>query len=45
LPRDATLNFAQGEMLTVSTFLAWSAQRAFGLPLVVSLVQVRPAPA
>ncbi len=32
LPRDATLNFAQGEMLTVSTFLAWSAQRAFGLP-------------
>ena len=25
-----TLNFAQGEMLMVSTFVAWSAQRLFG---------------
>jgi len=28
-----TLNFAQGEMLMVSAFVAWSAQRAAGLPL------------
>ena len=28
-----TLNFAQGEMLMVSAFVAWSAQRAGGLPL------------
>ena len=27
-----TLNFAQGEMLMVSTFVAWAAQRALGLP-------------
>jgi branched-chain amino acid transport system permease protein len=31
-----TLNFAQGEMLMVSTFVAWSAQRAFALPLLVA---------
>jgi branched-chain amino acid transport system permease protein len=33
-----TLNFAQGEMLMVSTFLAWAAQRALGLPLAVTLL-------
>jgi branched-chain amino acid transport system permease protein len=33
-----TLNFAQGEMLMVSTFVGWAAQRAFGLPLVLTLV-------
>jgi branched-chain amino acid transport system permease protein len=33
-----TLNFAQGEMMMVSTFVAWSAQRAFGLPLAVALL-------
>jgi branched-chain amino acid transport system permease protein len=33
-----TLNFAQGEMLMVSTFIGWAAQRAFGLPLVVTLL-------
>jgi len=33
-----TLNFAQGEMLMVSTFVAWTAQRALGLPLAASLV-------
>ena len=33
-----TLNFAQGEMLMVSTFVAWAAQRALGLPLPVTLV-------
>jgi branched-chain amino acid transport system permease protein len=33
-----TLNFAQGEMLMVSTFVAWSCQRALGLPLVVALL-------
>ena len=33
-----TLNFAQGEMLMMSTFVAWSAQRALGLPLVLTLV-------
>ena len=32
-----TLNFAQGEMLMVSTFVAWWAQRVFGLPLIVAL--------
>jgi branched-chain amino acid transport system permease protein len=32
-----TLNFAQGEMLMVSTFVAWTVQRAFGLPLLVTL--------
>ena len=33
-----TLNFAQGEMLMVSTFVGWSAQRAFGLSLVLTLL-------
>src|SRR5207249_11651947 len=33
-----TLNFAQGEMLMVSTFIGWAAQRAFGLPLGVTLL-------
>src|SRR5438093_11432948 len=33
-----TLNFAQGEMPMMSTFLAWAAQRALGLPLVLTLV-------
>jgi branched-chain amino acid transport system permease protein len=33
-----TLNFAQGEMLMISTFVAWTAQRALGLPLLVTLV-------
>src|SRR6267142_2815555 len=33
-----TLNFAQGEMLMLSTFVAWTAQRALGLPLAASLV-------
>ncbi len=33
-----TLNFAQGEMLMVSAFLAWTAQRALGLPLWGSIV-------
>ena len=33
-----TLNFAQGEMLMVSTFVAWAVQRAFGLPLAVTLL-------
>ena len=33
-----TLNFAQGEMLMVSTFIGWAAQRVFGLPLVVTLL-------
>ncbi len=33
-----TLNFAQGEMLMMSTFVAWAAQRALGLPLVLTLV-------
>jgi branched-chain amino acid transport system permease protein len=32
-----TLNFAQGEMLMVSAFVAWSAQRAAGLPLSLAL--------
>ena len=33
-----TLNFAQGEMLMMSTFVAWAVQRALGLPLVLTLV-------
>ena len=33
-----TLNFAQGEMLMVSTFVAWAVQRALGLPLIVTLL-------
>jgi branched-chain amino acid transport system permease protein len=33
-----TLNFAQGEMLMVSTFIGWAAQRVFGLPLVLVLL-------
>jgi branched-chain amino acid transport system permease protein len=33
-----TLNFAQGEMLMVSTFVGWTAQQALGLPLGVTLV-------
>ncbi|HEX3177892.1 MAG TPA: branched-chain amino acid ABC transporter permease [Methylomirabilota bacterium] len=33
-----TLNFAQGEMLMASTFVAWAAQRALGLPVGVTLV-------
>jgi branched-chain amino acid transport system permease protein len=32
-----TLNFAQGEMLMISTFVAWSVQQAFALPLLVTL--------
>jgi branched-chain amino acid transport system permease protein len=32
-----TLNFAQGEMLMISTFVAWSVQRTLGAPLVVTL--------
>ena len=33
-----TLNFAQGEMLMVSTFVAWSVQRALGLSLLLTLL-------
>jgi branched-chain amino acid transport system permease protein len=33
-----TLNFAQGEMLMISTFVAWSVQRAWAPPLAVTLV-------
>ena len=33
-----TLNFAQGEMLMVTTFIAWSATRAFSLPLPLTVV-------
>jgi len=33
-----TLNFAQGEMLMVSTFIGWTAQRALGWPLAASVV-------
>ena len=33
-----TLNFAQGEMLMLSTFVAWAAYRALALPLPVVLV-------
>src|SRR5262245_11903004 len=32
-----TLNFAQGEMLMISTFVAWSVQRGLGAPLLVTL--------
>jgi len=32
-----TVNFAQGEMLMVSAFVAWSAQRAAGLPVPLAL--------
>jgi branched-chain amino acid transport system permease protein len=33
-----TLNFAQGEMLMVSAFLAWTAHATLGLPLVLAVV-------
>jgi branched-chain amino acid transport system permease protein len=33
-----TLNFAQGEMLMVSTFVAWAVHRTLGLPLIATLV-------
>ena len=33
-----TLNFAQGEMLMVSTFVGWTAHDALGLPLSLTLV-------
>ena len=33
-----TLNFAQGEMLMVSTFVAWAAQRTQGWPLPATLL-------
>jgi branched-chain amino acid transport system permease protein len=33
-----TLNFAQGEMLMVSTFVGWTVQRGLGLPLALSVV-------
>jgi branched-chain amino acid transport system permease protein len=33
-----TLNFAQGEMLMVSTFIGWAAQRLFDLSLVLTLL-------
>ena len=33
-----TLNFAQGEMLMMSTFIGWAAQRVFGLPLALTLL-------
>jgi branched-chain amino acid transport system permease protein len=33
-----TLNFAQGEMLMVSTFVAWSAHRLLGLPLLTAFL-------
>ena len=33
-----TLNFAQGEMLMVTTFIAWSATRALSLPLTLTFV-------
>ena len=33
-----TLNFAQGEMLMVSTFVGWAAQRALHLPLLATLL-------
>ena len=33
-----TLNFAQGEMLMVTTFIAWSATHAFSLPLPLTFV-------
>src|SRR5262249_59462303 len=31
------VNFAQGEMLMISAFVAWSAQRTAGLPLPLAL--------
>jgi branched-chain amino acid transport system permease protein len=41
-----TLNFAQGEMLMVSTFVGWTAHRALGLPLLgAALVAVLAAAA
>ena len=33
-----TLNFAQGEMLMVSTFVAWTAQKSLGWPLPATLI-------
>jgi branched-chain amino acid transport system permease protein len=33
-----TLNFAQGEMLMVSTFVAWAVQRSLGWPLPATLI-------
>ena len=33
-----TLNFAQGEMLMVTTFIAWATTRAFSLPLALTFV-------
>ena len=33
-----TLNFAQGEMLMMSTFVGWTAYRALGLPLLGAVV-------
>jgi branched-chain amino acid transport system permease protein len=33
-----TLNFAQGEMLMVSAFLAWTAHHTLGLPLALAVV-------
>jgi branched-chain amino acid transport system permease protein len=33
-----TLNFAQGEMLMVSTFVAWSVRRGLGWPLSATLI-------
>jgi branched-chain amino acid transport system permease protein len=33
-----TLNFAQGEMLMISTFVAWAAQRTLDLPLALTLL-------
>jgi branched-chain amino acid transport system permease protein len=33
-----TLNFAQGEMLMVSAFVAWTSYTSFGLPLAVALL-------
>ena len=33
-----TLNFAQGDMLMVSTFVGWAAHRAWELPLIVTML-------
>ncbi|MDR7468354.1 MAG: branched-chain amino acid ABC transporter permease [Armatimonadota bacterium] len=33
-----TLNFAQGEMLMISTFVAWTAYQVLALPLILTLV-------
>jgi branched-chain amino acid transport system permease protein len=33
-----TLNFAQGEMLMISTFIGWTAQRTLGWPLAAGLL-------